>query len=322
MVTINENDNAQTKRERLHLKRLAKRKKAFRDAIRDVKCLLEQEDTDKYIKLEPLIRYVVYYNLETYGEKHIKTQDAMYNLGNLLVILAQYAEAQHIFTSCLEYACNNYGHGHDETMKLLDALANTFYCQGMLDDAENCYRECLQLRRAHNFSSSSSSPPRHDNKESLIAWAPNTPDLHSNTKNMDNCTITTMNNLASVLAKNGKDDEAELLYEESLSIRRQELGDKHHQTLISMSNLGVHYFNRKKYDKAMALYLECLENRQQYFNGTEHHHNSLFNLALLYLQIENFEKARELFKQLCDNDDNNNEDMKQKSNNYLKMIKN
>ena len=54
-----------------------------------------------------------------------------------------------------------------------------------------------------------------------------------------------------------------------------------------MSNLGVHYFNRKKYDKAMALYLECLENRQQYFNGTEHHHNSLFNLALLYLQIEN-----------------------------------
>jgi len=59
-------------------------------------------------------------------------------------------------------------------------------------------------------------------------------------------TIVTMNNLASVLTYVDKHDEAEELYKDTLKLRRQELGDSHYQTIISMINLGVHYYNQGK----------------------------------------------------------------------------
>jgi len=59
-------------------------------------------------------------------------------------------------------------------------------------------------------------------------------------------TIITMNNLASVLTYIDKNDEAEELYKDTLKLRRQELGDSHYQTIISMINLGVHYYNQGK----------------------------------------------------------------------------
>jgi uncharacterized protein HemY len=171
-------------------------------------------------------------------------------------------------------------------MNLMDALANSYYCQGKYDDAEKCYRENLHLRKIHTF------------------------------QNNSNGTIITMNNLASILTHVGKHDEAEVLYQESLKNRRQELGNSHPQTVISISNLGVHYFNQAKYQNAETLYLECLDICQQHYRNTKPHHDILYNLGLLYLKNENFQKSAEMFKQLLDNNSDDDESIKQK---YLKF---
>ena len=51
-------------------------------------------------------------------------------------------------------------------------------------------------------------------------------------------TLNSVNNLASLLKKQGKYDEAEPLYREALKVWRETLGDRHPLTLAYMNNLG------------------------------------------------------------------------------------
>jgi tetratricopeptide (TPR) repeat protein len=78
-----------------------------------------------------------------------------------------------------------------------------------------------------------------------------------------------MNNLAVVLDKQDKYDEAEKLYQQTLQLREKVLGNKNADTLISMSNLALVLCMQGKYDEVEKMCLQALQLRKKVL-GVEH----------------------------------------------------
>ena len=78
----------------------------------------------------------------------------------------------------------------------------------------------------------------------------------------------------------GRYERAEPQLEAALETRKRVLGDEHPDTLSSMNNLAVLYWNQGRYDEAEPLYLETLETRKRVL-GDDHPDtlSSMNNLA-------------------------------------------
>jgi Flp pilus assembly protein TadD len=68
-----------------------------------------------------------------------------------------------------------------------------------------------------------------------------------------------MNNLAVVLERQGKYEEAEMMHQEELELSKRILGKEHPSTLESMNNLAVVLGRQGKYEKAEMMHREELE---------------------------------------------------------------
>ena len=61
----------------------------------------------------------------------------------------------------------------------------------------------------------------------------------------------------------GRYDEAESMYQETLETRRRTLGAEHPDTLTSLNNLAASYYSQGRYDKAESMFRETLEIRRR-----------------------------------------------------------
>ena len=95
-------------------------------------------------------------------------------------------------------------------------------------------------------------------------------------------TLTSLNNLASMLHDRGDLEEAATLFREALAARRSTIGDKDPATLTSINNLGLLLQDRKEWDEAEALLREALESRKETLGaGHPETLDSLYNLGSL-----------------------------------------
>ena len=78
-----------------------------------------------------------------------------------------------------------------------------------------------------------------------------------------------LNNLATLYAKQGRYDEAEPLRVETLKARKRTLGVDNRATIQSMNNLANQYWRQRRYDEAEPLYRESLEARRRVY-GEKH----------------------------------------------------
>jgi tetratricopeptide (TPR) repeat protein len=100
------------------------------------------------------------------------------------------------------------------------------------------------------------------------------------------------------LYQQGKYNEAILLAEQALAIRKQQLGDNHPLTAQSLNNLAGLYESQGRYSEAEPLYKQALAIRKQQL-GDNHPDTatSLNNLALLYRVQGRYSEAEPLYKQ-------------------------
>ncbi|WP_130757607.1 CHAT domain-containing protein, partial [Microcystis aeruginosa] len=93
-------------------------------------------------------------------------------------------------------------------------------------------------------------------------------------------------------------NEAEPLYNRSLAIRKQQLGDNHPDTASSLNNLAVFYQSQGRYSEAEPLYKQALAIRKQQL-GDNHPDTatSLNNLAVFYQSQGRYSEAEPLYKQ-------------------------
>ena len=87
--------------------------------------------------------------------------------------------------------------------------------------------------------------------------------LHWPQRTDGEATISTLDTLATELQAQGKYDEAEPLYRETLEVERETLGDRHPHTLISINNLGGLLQSKGDLAAAEPLCREALEAQRE-----------------------------------------------------------
>ncbi len=71
-------------------------------------------------------------------------------------------------------------------------------------------------------------------------------------------TLGSINNLAEVLSRQGKYDEAEEMHRQALALKETVLGKEHPSTLTSVNNLAEVLSRQGKYDEAEEMYRQML----------------------------------------------------------------
>ena len=90
----------------------------------------------------------------------------------------------------------------------------------------------------------------------------------------------------------GSYESEELLYIKSIAINREQLGDQHPDTAISLNNLAVLYKSMGRYEAAELLYLESMKIWKEQL-GDRHPDTAtgLNKLAVLYYNTHQYQKA-------------------------------
>jgi tetratricopeptide (TPR) repeat protein len=110
-------------------------------------------------------------------------------------------------------------------------------------------------------------------------------------------TLTSMNNLANSLRRQGKYAEAEALDRQTLQLMETVLGKEHPDTLTSMNNLANSLRRQGKYAEAEALDRQTLQLRETVL-GKEHPDTliSMSNLAISLRQQRKYAEAEAIYR--------------------------
>ena len=107
-----------------------------------------------------------------------------------------------------------------------------------------------------------------------------------------------LNNLARLYYFQGRYNDAEPLFLQSLDIYKRQLGNDHPDVALSLNNLALLYESQGRYNDAEPLFLQSLDiYKRQLGNDHPDVAQSLNNLAQLYFSQENYLEAENLAQQ-------------------------
>ena len=162
--------------------------------------------------------------------------------------IGSWNEAEKLEVQVMEARKDRLGSHHQDTLRSMANLADTYRNQGRWDEAEKLDVQVMQARKEKH--------------------GPHHPD-----------TLTSMANLASTYWNQGTWDEAERLQVQVMQARKEKLGLHHPDTLTSMANLAVTYHNQGRWDETEKLQLQVMEARKNDLGS--HHPDTLTNMANL-----------------------------------------
>jgi eukaryotic-like serine/threonine-protein kinase len=162
------------------------------------------------------------------GKLDTDTLAAGFDLGHLYGLAQRHAEAESTLLPLLSSWRAQHAVEDDRYVRALSSLASSQFSQGKLQDAEERFRELLEMKyRIY--------PAKHDS----IAKS--------------------LRNLGVVLAQSSKHDEAKATLEQALSMQKQLLGDKHIEVAKSHDALGALMVSQQHLEAAAEQYVAALE---------------------------------------------------------------
>ena len=107
-----------------------------------------------------------------------------------------------------------------------------------------------------------------------------------------------MSNLAIAYDRQGKYNDAEVLWKQCLDKEKMVLGESHPHTLMTMNNLADTYCSQDRYNDAEDLFKQCLDKRKIVL-GDNHPQTltTINNLADTYKILDKHQEAEDLVKQ-------------------------
>ncbi|OLT64649.1 MULTISPECIES: tetratricopeptide repeat protein [Moorena] len=158
----------------------------------------------------------------------------------------------------------------EDIIKPFASLGKLYHGQGIYDQAELWYQQCLKITRS-----------RLGHHHPHVAES--------------------LNNLAGLYYDQGRYDQAEPLYKRALDMIKRLLGEDHPDVADSLNNLALLYYAQGRYDQAETLYIDALELLKKLL-GEDHPDvaDSLNNLALLYHAQGRYDQAETLYKRALD----------------------
>jgi tetratricopeptide (TPR) repeat protein len=191
-------------------------------------------------------------------------------IGTVYDSLGQYSEAGRLLERALQTQRRLVGPDNPETLTTTNQLANVYWHQRKLKEAEPLYLDVAERRRR------------------LLG------DEHVDTLKADF-------DLASLYALQKRFDDAERLTRSTLEKQRRVLGAEHPDTLSSMNNLGSVYFNQGRYKDAEPIAREVLEiSRRRFQEGHPDILQNVHNLATLYDATGRYDAAELLYLEAID----------------------
>ncbi|KIM96097.1 hypothetical protein OIDMADRAFT_132580, partial [Oidiodendron maius Zn] len=192
---------------------------------------------------------------------------------------------------------------------LLLNVGKSFYIMGRYREAEQMYRQSLELREKvlgkehpdtlesmNNLGVAFYSMEKNEEAEKMHRQ---TLELRENVLGKEHPdTLESMNNLGLVLHSMRKYEEAEQMYRQSLELREKVLGKEHPDTLTSMNNLGVAFYSMEKNEEAEKMHRQTLELREKVL-GKEHPDTltSLNSLGVVFNIVGKYEEAEPMYRQ-------------------------
>jgi tetratricopeptide (TPR) repeat protein len=170
-------------------------------------------------RAEAIVRRVLEVRIETLGEAHPLSLDAMNRLGNILFAAGRYDELEPIDRRTLQIRRRVLGPDHPDTLRSLNGLGATLFTAGRYAEAAELFEEALAGQRRQLG------------------------DSHPDTLALES-------NLAATYLEIGRYREAESLLREALSGRIRVMGPDHADTALSRHNLGATLLQEGRYEEA------------------------------------------------------------------------
>ena len=193
--------------------------------------------------------------------------------------------------------------------KLFPNIARSYLMLGKYEEAEQMYRQALELREAvlgkehpdtlasiDNLARVFRRQGKHKQAEQMHRQALELTEAVLGKEHPD--TLISINNLAVVLSRQGKYKEAEQMHWQVLELRKAVLGKEHPDTLTSINNFAVVLSRQGKYKEAEQMYWQALE-LMEVVLGKEHPSTltSIDNLAVVLGRQGKYKKAEQMHRQ-------------------------
>jgi tetratricopeptide (TPR) repeat protein len=195
------------------------------------------------------------------------------------------------------------------TPGLLSKVGESFRQLGKYKEAEQVYRQALQLREKvlgnehpstlgnmNNLALVLDSQEKYKEAQQIHRQAL---ELREKVLGKEHpSTLDSIDNLAVVLGSKGKYEEAEQMNRQALQLREKVLGREHPSTLASIDNLAIILGSQGKYEEAEQIHRQALELREKVL-GKEHPSTlaSIDNLAVVLGSQGKYEEAEQIHRQ-------------------------
>ena len=233
-------------------------------------------------------------------------------LGDSLISLGKYNEANAILTKSERTRKKILGPGHPDTLSSTHNLGRSIFYTGKMDLALPVFERNLDLRMK------TLGPEHQDTLASMhfVAFAmqhggrvPEALVLNQQTLELrekhlgstHNDTLKSMNQLANCYRSTGQIDKALTLSRQTYSLRKEVLGARHPLTLRSLNDLGLAFGEALQYEKSVDAFERAIADMRT-TRGAEHPETltTALNLAWAYSRVGKFEEATLLNEELLE----------------------
>jgi len=241
----------------------------------------------------PLLREAVAIRRLLRGNDHAEVAQSLNNLGHVLKLKAEYAEAEATIREALTIRRELLGDVHPEVAQSINDLGDVLTRIGDYKAAETMFREALAMRRqllgnmhpdtAQTLEDLALNLYDQGDFESPIPLLREAVSIRVEVQGDPHPDLAeALNNLAFVLGDAGEYEDAERLFRNSLEMKRRLFPEAHAEIAMGLNNVAFVLHDQGEYEQAETMYREALAIQRQVF-GTDHSDvaMSLNNLAYL-----------------------------------------
>jgi tetratricopeptide (TPR) repeat protein len=226
--------------------------------------------------------------------------------------LGLFAQAQQQLVRALELRSKALPRDHPDTLKTMNALAQSYRLQGAYARGEELYRDVVD-RRKRVLGENHPDTLRSMNDLGVLYLYRDkyreAEELHARVWQLrrgllgerHRDTLLSMSNLALAYSNEGEALQAERLFRDCLALQQETLGKHHPDVQRTLNNLGTVYYNQGRFSEAAAAYSEVVEIRRE-TQGAEHPDTlvAMNNLANVYLDQGDLDKAEQMQRQILE----------------------
>uniref|UniRef100_A0A7S4RQQ2 Uncharacterized protein n=1 Tax=Ditylum brightwellii TaxID=49249 RepID=A0A7S4RQQ2_9STRA len=239
---------------------------------------------------------------ELHGESHESVADVLQEMGDLMDDLGEYETAMNKFGDCLYMRKRRLGEKHEDVASVLYAMGFTLLNKEEYERSMSFFEEALTIRIdvfgvehslvGDTYNIMGFIEAKREELDKALVFLMKAYQIRGNIGETLKASDT-LKNIGNVHREQCNLKEAVDCYEDSLRMRRSELGDKHDKVADALISLGTVRYDMSLHDSAMANYKEALEIRRDVYGDFDDRVASVQqNIGIMQFRAGNLTEAK------------------------------